>query len=196
MTADGEVSLARDRAAELVVDRGVFLFLGRHPRANLDSATDICISVARRGSRALILDCDHNITFETARSRLGERDASRILLSHPEDMASLVSDLRSAGSMPDVGVAFLNRPSSLVGASDPVARSREKSKLWRSIHSLLSSLSERCPVLVLEDSRKIEQVEYKVHPALYYIAGTILEAVEDGKNVLHYRITKRSPRGS
>ncbi len=139
----------------------------------------------------MVLDCDRNITFESSRSRLGERDASRVLLSHPEDRASLVSDLRSVASMPDVGVVVLNRASSLIGASDPVARSREKSLLWHSIHPLLSGLSERCPVLVLEDSRKIEQMEYKVHPALYYLAGTILEAVEDGKNVRSYRICKR-----
>lgn len=138
----------------------------------------------------MVLDCDRNITFETSRSRLGKGDASRVLLSHPEDRASLARDIRSVTAMPDVGLVVLNRASSLIGASDQVARFREKSVLWRSIQTLLSSLSERRPVLVLEDSRKIEQVEYKIHPALYYLAGTILEAVEDGKNVLSYRICK------
>ncbi len=191
MTQNEGLLLARGEVSQLMAGGGVFLLLGRHPRANIDLAVEACIATARRGLRAVVLDCDRTITFEAYRSQLAEREASRILLSHLEDVESLAGGLRSAGSMPDVGLVVLNRASSLARASDPVVGSREKNALWRTLHPPVSKLSEGRPVLILEDSRKGEQIEYRVHPALYYLSGTILDAVEDGKSVLHYRIVKR-----
>jgi hypothetical protein len=188
---EDEAPLLKGQVAEMVSRRGVTVLLGRHPRANLGLAVEFAVGVARSGMRSMILDCDRTVTLEKERSGLGEASVSKIFLSHPEDTLSLARDLKAAGTIANVGCVVLNRPSSLIEASGIIQRYGEKKRLWQSTGGPLADLSDRCPVLILEDSRRIEQLEYKVHPALYYISQAILNAVEHGKDVQRYQILKR-----
>lgn len=187
----GEATVPSLRASEFVSCQGISLVLGYHPRANLDLVIGLCVSVALEGQRSLIMDCDRTVTLDILRSRLEEGEISRILLSHPEDAISLNGDVVAANSVKDVGILVINRPSSLVKASDLIGKFEEKKRLWHLLYRSLIDISKRCPVLILEDSRRIDQIEYKIHPALYYLSETILDAAEDGKKVQQYQIVKR-----
>ena len=184
-------NLGKNQVYELISRPGISLFLGYHPRANLGLALDLVIGVARDGRRALVLDCDHTITLDRERSRMGEEETTRVLISHPEDVEGLVRDLGASRELEGIGALVVNRPSSLVGNSDNLKRFSAKGNLWTRASRHLQVVRNIFPVLILEDSRRYDQVEYKVHPALYYLSTIILDSIEKGKDVQQYRILKK-----
>jgi hypothetical protein len=188
---DEGASLSLDGASEAISGPGVHLLLGYHPRANLNLAVDLCLRAVRRGGKALAIDCDRTIALETERSRVGPDEVARILLSHPGDIPSLKSDVKAAASLQGMGILLLNRASSLVGSTELLEKYGEKRSIWASLHPDLRSISLQAPVLVLEDARRYDQIEYKIHPALYYLSDSILDAVEEGKTVTGYRMVKK-----
>ncbi len=192
-TAEDRI-LSRCEAAGLISGQGICLFLGYHPRANVGLGIGLCIERARDGLKCLVLDCDRTVALERERPLLSKEEAARVLVSHPEDAEALKADLKAAASIPDLGMILLNRASSLVAEFDPPERYRAKRKLWESVYPSLRIVSQRCPVVVLEDARRHDEVEYKLHPALFYLSDLILDAVDDGKNVQNYSIIKnKSP---
>jgi hypothetical protein len=187
-------TLSGHQVLELISRPGISLFLGYHPRANLGLVLNFVVGVAGEGERALVMDCDHTITLDRERSQLGEEEAKRILISHPEEPGGLLRDLGASRDMDNVGGLVVNRPSSLISDSDNLKRFCAKKDLWTRASRHLRSHQDRYPVLILEDSRRYDQVEYKVHPALYFLSNLILDAIEKGKDVKQYRILKMRPR--
>jgi hypothetical protein len=119
---------------------------------------------------------------------------SQVLLSRPEELAELLSDLRALERLRGSSVVVINRPSSMVREAGLLDRYRAKGRMWQSVGGILGGLSRKGAVLVLEDARRYDEVEYKVHPAIYYLCRVILDALEEGKEVLHYRILKNRPQ--
>jgi len=185
--------LGKEEALELLYRPGVSLILGYHPRANIDLLLDLSLLAVGRGLRSMVLDCDRTVSLELLAPRVERERLSRVLLSHPEDLDSLRRDLESCILMEDVGGVAINRPSSLIGEADLVKKFEQKGRFWRSTFPAIRGLAGRAPVVILEDSRRGDRIEYRVHPALYYLSGTILDAAEDGKRVEHYRIVKKRP---
>ncbi len=186
-------AVSGDKAAKLVSCAGVSLLLGYHPRANVGFAVALCMAVARGGRKSFILDCDHTVTLDSGRAQLGEGGISNVLLSHPENVVAFEGDLKAARSVGGVGMVAINRASSLVDEARLIERFEEKRKLWTLAYHPIRDLSREHPVLILEDSRRYDQMEYKIHPALYYLSESVLVAVEEGKEVQHYRIMKKRP---
>jgi hypothetical protein len=187
----GDRVLSCDEAVAVISRKGVNLVLGYHPRANLGLGIGLCLEKVKNGLKCLVIDCDRTVALEGQRPALTKEEAVRVLVSHPEDLAALKADIEAARWVPDAGMVLLNRASSLVLEYDPLRRFEAKRKLWESINSSLRAVGARCPAVVLEDARKHDQVEYKVHPALFYISDTILDSVEEGKSVSSYRLTKK-----
>ena len=188
---DEGASLSLDEASDLIIRPGVHLVLGYHPRANLGLAVGLCVGAVKRGEKAFAIDCDRTIALETERSKMSPDEVARILLSHPGDIPALKSDLKAAASLTGMGILLLNRASSLVKNTELLEKYGEKRSLWASLHPHLRSISLQAPVLILEDARRYDQMEYKIHPALYYLSDSILDAVDEGKAVSGYRMPKR-----
>lgn len=184
-------SLNEDEALELVSQPGISLALGYHPRANLNLVFRLCSKAIGEGLKALVLDCDHTITVDGFDVGTDPVPASNLLISHPEDASELSSDLDAAGEVEARGAVVINRPDSLIESASPMRKFEEKRGLWSSVHPRIKGLSRDSPVLILADIWGEGDLEIRVHPALYYTADRILEALEEGKQVESYRISKR-----
>lgn len=135
---------------------------------------------------ALVLDCDHTVMLDGLKGK----DTERLLLSRPGNIDELLRDLNASTGLEDIGGLVLNRPSSLIEHSDNLERFSEKRNFWIRASKSLSTHGRKYPVVILEDSRRYDQVEYKVHPALYFQSQLVLDAVEKGKKVQQYQILK------
>lgn len=191
-----EMLLGKEEALEMLHRPGVSLILGYHPRANIDLLLDLSLWAVGKGLHSMVVDCDRTVSFELLAPRLERDRLSKVLLSHPENLDSLRRDLESCIPMKSVGGVAINRPSSLIGETDLVKKFEEKRRFWRSTFPTIKALAKNAPVVILEDSRRGDRIEYRVHPALYYLSETILDAAEDGKRVEHYRILKRRREGA
>ena len=184
-------NLGKDQVIDQLSSPGLFLFLGYHPRANLDLALEFVLGVARSGSKAFVLDCDHTVVLDRERQNLEDEEPRRVLISHPEDLGGLVGDLEASSKIEGIGVLLVNRPSSIIDDSDNLKRFEAKRELWTRASPYLRTHKVSHPVIVIEDTRRYDEVEYKVHPALYYQSNLVLDPVERGKDVEQYRVLKR-----
>ena len=185
MSNDGLLPL--DEAAHLVLGSGISLALGYHPRANIELALLAASKAVDGGGRAALLDCDRTISL----SGISQQASSRILIGHPESVEQILLAVGSIARLPDIQLLVINRAGSLVSSFEIVARFEEKKELWTRLGPALLGLSKSSAVLLLEDARRTESVEYMVHPALFYVCSVILDAAEDGKKVESYRILKK-----
>jgi hypothetical protein len=137
------------------------------------------------------LDCDHTVILDRGRQDLTEEEARRVLISHPGKLDGLIGDLEASSKMEGIGVLLVNRPSSIIDDSDNLKRFGAKRELWVLAAPNLRAHRVNHPVIIIEETRRYDEVEYKVHPALYYQCNLVLDPVERGKDVEQYRILKR-----
>ena len=153
----------------------------------MELATRLTWDVVKRGGRAALFDCDRTITPNGIEESL----SADVLIAHPEDAEQIQVAIRSLSRIPRIRLLVINRAGSLAEGFEIVSRYAEKKRLWTGISRSIDRLPPGLPILLLEDARRSESVEYMVHPALYYICDLILDAAEDGKKVQNYRIVKR-----